>query len=57
MKRKCWLFCMMWISDILIYWGNGSKLKKKKPLEPQVFPRMEDFIPGATKMGDQDIWI
>jgi hypothetical protein len=37
---------MMWIFGILIYWGNSSKLKKKKkkknPLEPQVFPRMED---------------
>jgi hypothetical protein len=27
MKRKCWLFCMQWISGILIYWGNASKLK------------------------------
>ena len=27
MKRKCWLFYMQWISSILIYWGNTSKLK------------------------------
>jgi hypothetical protein len=28
MKRKCWLFYMPWICDILIYWGNGSKLRQ-----------------------------
>jgi hypothetical protein len=22
MKRKCWLFCMQWISGIPIYWGK-----------------------------------
>jgi hypothetical protein len=27
MTRKCWLFCMLWISDILVSWGNDSKLK------------------------------
>jgi hypothetical protein len=28
MKRKCWLFCMQWISGTLIYWGNTSKLRQ-----------------------------
>jgi hypothetical protein len=27
MKRKCWLFNMPWISGILIYCGNASRLK------------------------------
>jgi hypothetical protein len=25
MKRKCYLCCIMWISDILIYWVSNSK--------------------------------
>jgi hypothetical protein len=28
MKRKCWLFCMQWISGALISWGNASKLRQ-----------------------------
>jgi hypothetical protein len=27
MKRKCWLFFMLWIFGALIYWGNASKLR------------------------------
>jgi hypothetical protein len=28
MKRKCWLFCMSWISSTLISSGNSSKLRQ-----------------------------
>jgi hypothetical protein len=28
MKRKRWLFYMLWICGILVYWGNVSKLRQ-----------------------------
>jgi hypothetical protein len=46
---------MSWISDVLIYFGNDSKLKEI--IKASIIFGTTDFIPEATKMGDQSIWI
>jgi hypothetical protein len=55
MKRKCYLFCMLWISGVLIYWVNASK--SKLIIRVSSISGTTNFITEATKMGDQAIWL
>jgi hypothetical protein len=55
MKRKCYLFCMLWISGTLTYWVNDSK--SKLIIRVSSISWNNEFHPDATKMGDQAIWI